>query len=582
MGVKRIFSTILCASLSFISPVMLAQATSAQTRLAQTTVAQTAPPTTPSTPSESTESPLLRDLDAGDVLNISAQWLLAIALGVGAIAISFGVYRYNRNEQWYRIEFLRKAVKEFEQDPEIWKALKILDFEEYRDYELKQNGKKIKFRVNNDLLCKALENHEVRKQRQKYIDDQKNAGTLDDKILEEYQIETEIRDWFNKMLNGLEHFGYFVESGMFTASEIRPWMIYWIRLIADRAYKRPDASKFYDQLYTYIHEYGFSGVIKLFESFSYRILPTPYDDADFADLSAGIKGFDLRTALSLAKASYLVYQDTEYVAEISEYRWGVTDLKKDFYYFNDDVRDTQAFIFRTKDAVILAFRGSQEMKDWQTNFSTQFNKFALRTTMEPLAEDVTPPRGMVHRGFQAGWDAVEDAVVRQLVDWKAGLKDGVPLFITGHSLGGALATVAAAALVKRGFRNIRGVYTFGQPRVGDLIFVAEIGLELKDKVFRFVNNNDVVPHVPPPYLPWNVFRIYTHLGPMLYFDARGKLCMTPNPIVRLIDFFVGIMRDSLEPGFDVVNDHRLEFYISNLKKALEVEQMKQKLEQKNE
>jgi hypothetical protein len=562
MGVKKIFATVLCASLSLAGSVA---------------VAQTSPPTTPDTAPAVESVSVGTDLGTGEVLNISAQWLLAIALTAGAIAISVGVHRYNRNERWYRIEFLRKAVKEFEQDPEIWKALKILDFEEYRDYEIEHNGEKILFRVNNDLLCKALEGHDKRKHWQKTIDRKKNDGTLDPEALKTYQIETEIRDWFNKMLNGLEHFGYFVESGMFTAQEIRPWMIYWIRLIADRAYKRPDASKFYDQLYTYIHEYGFSGVIRLFESFGYRILPTPYQDQDFVDLSLGIEGFDLKTALSMAKAAYLIYQDIDYVKEISEYRWGIENLD-DVRYFNDPGRDTQAFTFRTKQAVILAFRGSQEIKDWQTNISTRFNKFALKTTMEPLAEDVSPPIGTVHRGFQSGWNAVEGPVIKQLLAWKAGVPGGVPLFITGHSLGGALATVAAASLVKRGFRNIRGVYTFGQPRVGDVVFAAEMSVELKDRVFRFVNNNDVVPHVPPPYLPWNVFRIYKHVGPMLYFDARGALYTHPNPIVRSLDFVVGLMRDAFEPGFDMVNDHRMEYYISNLAKALEVEQMKRSLE----
>ncbi|HEY9664920.1 MAG TPA: hypothetical protein V6C65_41300, partial [Allocoleopsis sp.] len=162
-----------------------------------------------------------------------AYWLLAIGTLVGALAIGFGVSRYSQNSNWSRIEFLRKAVKEFEQDPDIWRALKILDFEEYRDYEIIYRDQKVTFQVDNELLCAALASHKVRKARKEEIDDLQAKGRLSDKMLENYQIETAIRDWFNKMLNGLEHFGYFVESGMFTANEIRPWMIYWIRLIAD-------------------------------------------------------------------------------------------------------------------------------------------------------------------------------------------------------------------------------------------------------------------------------------------------------------------------------------------------------------
>lgn len=516
----------------------------------------------------------------GNLLNFAPEWLLAIGILAGAIALLMGVYQYKRNTKWHRIEFLRKTVKEFEQDPDIWKALKILDFEEYRDHEITYRNRRIVFRVTNELLCDALASHDERIKRKYKVDEMNASGTLIDELLETYQIETSLRDWFNKMLNGLEHFGYLVESGMFTASEIRPWMIYWIRLIADRDYKRPGASKFYDQLYTYIHEYEFLGVIKLFEQFGYRILPTPYRDSDFIELTPNLTKFDIQIALSLAKAAYLIYEDTGYVREISYHRWGIRNLE-DFKYFDSHDRDTQAFMFKTDQFIVLAFRGSQELKDWRTNFSTRLKQFSIKTTMEPLEEDWTPPRGQVHRGFQAAWNSVEDQVLQQIEKWNVGRSAQMPLLLTGHSLGGALATVSAASLIKRKF-NIQGVYTFGQPRVGDWIFATEISSLLKGKVFRFVNNNDIVPHIPPPYLPWNPFRLYVHLGQMLYFDARGNLKMRPNSIVRLIDFLIGLLRDALEPGFDMINDHRMEFYITNLRKALEVEQEKVRLMDKIE
>jgi hypothetical protein len=583
MGVK-FFSTILVASLSLtgsLAPIQPATSTVSTALLPGDAPVEVA----------IAQEPDLSESDLASSSLPATQWLIALGLIGGAIAISFGVYRYNQNERWYRIEFLRKAVKEFEQDPDIWKALKILDFEEYRDYEIKNGEDKIVFRVNNELLCRALGTHEDRRIYQKEIDQlqqkvnaAEQGNTVDEETLEgykkklrQYHIETGLRDWFNKMLNGLEHFGYFVESGMFTADEIRPWMIYWLRLIADQEYKRQDASKFYDQLYTYIHRYGFSGVIKLFERFGYRILPTPYKEFDFTDLSKGLQEFDLQTALSLAKAANLVYSDLSYIKEISVRRWGVQDLEN-FRYINNRERDTQAFMFKTKDFVLIAFRGSQEIQDWRTNARTRFDKFAIATSMEPLDEDTTPPIGQVHRGFQAAWQSVEEGVLKQLEIWGAGRKSDFPIFICGHSLGGALATVAAASLVKRGRRNIQGVYTFGQPRVGDLVFVNEIGRALKGKVFRFVNNNDIVPRVPPPYLPWNPTRIYIHLGTTFYFNAFGGLVKQPGWLYRRFDSLIGFTRAVFKQGLDAINDHRVEFYISNLEKALEVEKEKQVLE----
>ena len=106
------FSSVLCASLCLTSSLSLAQSATA----------------TPSTAPLSGETAIAEAPDSTETSWLVAQWLVAIGLLGGAIAISFGVYRYNRNERWYRIEFLRKTVKEFEQDPEIWKALKTLDF----------------------------------------------------------------------------------------------------------------------------------------------------------------------------------------------------------------------------------------------------------------------------------------------------------------------------------------------------------------------------------------------------------------------------------------------------------------------
>ncbi|MGK3992501.1 lipase family protein [Sorangium sp. So ce1024] len=76
------------------------------------------------------------------------------------------------------------------------------------------------------------------------------------------------------------------------------------------------------------------------------------------------------------------------------------------------------------------------------------------------------------------------------------------LFITGHSLGAAMAALAAARLFtdsKYGDvrRLLRGVYTFGQPMVGDAAFAARAEELFGDRYFRFVYANDIVPRLPP-------------------------------------------------------------------------------------
>jgi hypothetical protein len=71
--------------------------------------------------------------------------------------------------------------------------------------------------------------------------------------------------------------------------------------------------------------------------------------------------------------------------------------------------------------------------------------------------------------------------------------------------------------------SIRGVYTFGQPRVGDWQFASKYEDHLGTKTFRFVNNNDVVARVPPAVLG------FRHVGRMLLFDHTGALTERDNP-----------------------------------------------------
>ncbi len=88
-----------------------------------------------------------------------------------------------------------------------------------------------------------------------------------------------------------------------------------------------------------------------------------------------------------------------------------------------------------------------------------------------------------------------------------------PFFVTGHSLGGALATIASYRLMKMGL-NVRGLYTFGSPRVGNRAFTHDFrvlafnkGLKAKGTpqqsgeggLNRFVHRLDLVARVPPVF-----------------------------------------------------------------------------------
>ncbi|NEQ55568.1 MAG: hypothetical protein F6K11_36550, partial [Leptolyngbya sp. SIO3F4] len=177
--------------------------------------------------------------------------------------------------------------------------------------------------------------------------------------------------------------------------------------------------------------------------------------------------------------------------------------------------------------------------------------------------------GKVHKGFFLGWADIERPVLARLDFWrkKNNGKPLPPLLITGHSLGGALATMAAASLLENGF-DVAGVYTFGQPRVGDLTFIKQLDEKLPNKVFRFINNNDIVPHVPPPFSFRNPRRLYGHLGTVKYFNSKGALMANYTAINRMLDSLVGLAKSLLKSEVDLISDHRMPYYISNLDREL--------------
>ncbi|MEM6353420.1 MAG: lipase family protein [Cyanobacteria bacterium P01_D01_bin.14] len=509
---------------------------------------------------------------------LRSQEIFAVAILLSALALAYGVYQYTRQHRWQRLAFLRQIVQEFEQNPDIRNALKILDFEEYRDYQIRAGEVPLTFKVTNELLIQALASHNDRVRKKKALDVQLTGQETapSSAALQQYQIETALRDWFNKMLNGLEHFGYLLDSKTVTKAELSPWIIYWIRLISDPSYRRSGVSKSYDQLYNYIHGYGFMGVQRLFERFGYRILPSPFRDDDL-DRIATPHTYSTQLSLSLAKASYLIYYDKQYVAEISR-RWGIS-IKHDFRYFNNHGQDTQAFMFRTDRYMVLAFRGSQETRDWYTNFSMRLRNFTIRkegiTTLSSY-------KGRVHTGFFLAWASIERSVLDQIHRWKKeALQRGQslpPLLITGHSLGGALASLAAASLDENGMQVI-GVYTFGQPRVGDWLFSRQLGKKLDGRIFRFINNNDVVPHLPPPFSPLSPLRLYTHLGSAKYFNSKGLIMIDYRFVNRLWDSAVGLVKGLFESGIDLFADHNMEYYISSLERSHEKELKDQAAEQ---
>mmetsp|Transcript_44241 Transcript_44241/g.90288 ORF Transcript_44241/g.90288 Transcript_44241/m.90288 type:complete len:311 (-) Transcript_44241:194-1126(-) len=106
-------------------------------------------------------------------------------------------------------------------------------------------------------------------------------------------------------------------------------------------------------------------------------------------------------------------------------------------------------------------------------------------------------RCMVHSGFYDDWKSVQDDVYHA-IDQILADHPSAEVWVTGHSLGGALAALCALALRTSHLppSSHVGLYTFGQPRVGNVDF-AQFFSEKLPGAIRVVHQDDVVPHLPP-------------------------------------------------------------------------------------
>jgi hypothetical protein len=140
--------------------------------------------------------------------------------------------------------------------------------------------------------------------------------------------------------------------------------------------------------------------------------------------------------------------------------------------------------------------------------------------------------------------------------------------VTGHSLGGAMATLASVRLASEGY-TVRAVYTFGSPRVGDRAFRRKYRLPN----YRFVNDDDLVPHLP---FSW----CYKHVGTLrlmhegtdltesrpAWVAKKRRLATKAKQIHRAHRNTIDVLYDLFD--FDWLTDHYLDRYVSAIQKLL--------------
>ena len=224
------------------------------------------------------------------------------------------------------------------------------------------------------------------------------------------------------------------------------------------------------------------------------------------------EGFDYKEALYFAELSNLVYEEESFIKSMIERRYkfdkfyycskqshnklskkGIAELLMMFFRGKKSIVDLQFMHLSREDKesgkelIVIVFRGSQEPQDWMTNFN--------------LNEEDFHTRGGVHQGFNEALKLfletmkIEGSTAQEfplsLFDIDR-INKNTEIILTGHSLGGALATLAGCQLYEMGIakENIE-IYTFGAPPVGTERFCNYYNDKLN--IYRLVNEEDVVP-----------------------------------------------------------------------------------------
>lgn len=179
---------------------------------------------------------------------------------------------------------------------------------------------------------------------------------------------------------------------------------------------------------------------------------------------------------------------------------------------------TQAYMWIRSRTAYIAFRGTSSFDDAVANLDIRLNTICDLFT-DPINEGgddgaVVP---MVHNGFQMQFRAVEKALTHDLVEKS---KDYDRVVLTGHSLGGAIATIAAAVYgVQFAGKKRVSCHTFGCPRVGNTVFASMYdAIVPTDQNWRCVHYED-----PVPMIPMNGFFHHVYGSVIRIGDSDGEV-----------------------------------------------------------
>lgn len=190
----------------------------------------------------------------------------------------------------------------------------------------------------------------------------------------------------------------------------------------------------------------------------------------------------LATGLTLAALSNAAYEDDPIARRLD-----AEDAHFDVLHFEDRPgTDAQAFVVRDNRAIVVAIRGTE-----------------MDSPLDVLLDASVVTSNGIFKGAHAGFASAVYSLAPSVTDVIRDAKSRDPrlqVWLTGHSLGGAMAQIYAMHLRDVGIR-VDGVVTFGAPAPGKSDFSVFYG-GLAERTHRFENEEDIVPCMPPDQVAW--------------------------------------------------------------------------------
>jgi triacylglycerol lipase len=244
-----------------------------------------------------------------------------------------------------------------------------------------------------------------------------------------------------------------------------------------------------------------------------------------------------QTAIGLVHAAHLAYTNPTEIQQVAQ-GWGFSQVR----FFPVKTELPEAYLMADAEKIIVVFRGSDSICDWRNNLD-----FDL--VGGPLG-------GKVHEGFDRLLTPLWRDIQQEIITLKAAAreqKQSLSLWFTGHSRGAAIATLAVAKLREKD-HPVHGLYTFGSPRMGDRDFARRFNIDMEQRTFRIVNQEDIVTRLPPRRLG------YSHVGQIHYLDATCKMHQDPNYWYQFLDSLEVHLEDFFDQDITTAKHHQVDCY----------------------